>query len=113
MVKKLLVVAVIVCAGSSAWSADPAPAPAKDTKPVADAAASSSASPASSYDPQSVMHSSPIMQTAEERAVEKALREGKDPREAVKEVQRQSSPSQGNPNPSNPHQSNPNQSGQK
>jgi hypothetical protein len=52
-----------------------------------EAESSSSSSP---HDPQAVMHSSPIMQTAEERAAEKALREGKDPREAVKEVQRQS-----------------------
>ena len=49
-----------------------------------------SSSSSSPHDPQAVMHSSPIMQTAEERAVEKALREGKDPVEAVKEVQRQS-----------------------
>src|ERR1051325_8686233 len=96
MVKNLLLATALVCAASSVWSAEPAaePASAKEVKPASDAssarsqaheAKTSPAKPAhtqsqkaaqpaetdSSSSPQpqhsqAVMHSSPLMQTAEE-----------------------------------------------
>jgi len=105
MIKNVLVGVVALCAVSQVWGADPVPAkdahsPPQETaskpvpaqpKPVEPQPTESSSS-SSPQNSQAVMHSSPVMQTAEERAVEKAVREGKDPREAVKAVQRQNDP---------------------